>query len=181
MKESPEAIARAKRDRIAVRVLLWSFLPFVIGYFIIDGIGLLPAAVSVRIRNDNRSRAALTVKANDIDPDTVLGIPIGDTRFRLNYANGHAIVTRPLFGVEEWIIPAHFTYQGIHFTVTALDTFAVLNATHAHTISLPPTIEHLNGAPELAGDPLNCLILRRADGSETRFTFPRPETAPPIE
>jgi hypothetical protein len=181
MKASPEAIARAKRDRMAVRLLLWAFLPLVVLYFIVDGIGLLPAVVSVRIRAERRGRAELTVRTNNIDPDTVLGIPIGDTRFRLNYTNGHAIVTRPLFGVEEWIVPAHFTYQGMNFTVTALDTFAVLNATHAHTISLPPTIEHLNGAPELAGEALKCLILRREDGSETRFTFPRPESAPPIE
>ncbi|MBQ9693171.1 MAG: hypothetical protein IJV69_00225, partial [Kiritimatiellae bacterium] len=120
MRESPESIARAKRDRLALRLLLWSFIPLLIGYFIADGCGLLPVAVSVRIRNERRGRQELCFAKDNIDPDTVLGIAIGDTRFRLNYTNGHAIVTRPVFGVEEWIIPAHFTYQGIPFTVTAL-------------------------------------------------------------
>lgn len=181
MRESPESIARAKRDRLALRLLLWSFIPLLIGYFIADGCGLLPVAVSVRIRNERRGRQELCFAKDNIDPDTVLGIAIGDTRFRLNYTNGHAIVTRPVFGVEEWIIPAHFTYQGIPFTVTALDAFAILNAPHAHTISLPPTLEYFNGAPELAGEVLKHLIVRRADGSEDHFDYPRPEAAPPIE
>ncbi len=181
MIDDPETLKRERRDRLVTRCFLWLLLPFTAAYFVADGMGFLPAAVSVRIRSERKSRADLFVKGDDSDPDTVLGIAIGDTRFRLNYTNAHAIVTRPLHGVEEWVIPSHFTYQGITFTVTALDSFALLHATQAHTISLPPTLLHLNDAPSLANDVLKHLYLRRPNGEITHYTYPRSENAPPIE
>ena len=177
MNLSPEELAREKRDRLFRRLLLWSLIPLALGYLIADGVGLLPAEISVRIRNNNRNAVDPDYLGEGADPNMVLGIAIGDTRFRLNYGNGHAVVTRPVFGVEEWIIPAHFDYQGTHFTVVALDPFAFLYATHAHTISLPPTLEHDNGAPELNAACLRHLYLRKQDGSAQHITYPRaPET-----
>jgi hypothetical protein len=181
MKIDHEAIARAKRHRIFKRFVLWSLLPLIVLYLIADGVGVIPHAVSVRLRNQQRVQRDLRTKGLELDPNTILGIAIGDTRFRLNYTNGHAIVTRPIFGVEEWIIPAHFEYQGTRFTVTALDPFAFLHATTAHTISVPSTIEYFNGAPDLANDCLRHLYYRREDGSQDYVAYPRPATTDSIE
>lgn len=179
MNREQQELARAKRDRVALRLLLWSLLPFAILYFVADYAELLPAQVSVRIRNENRNYVDPDYLGEGADPDMVLGIAIGDTRFRLNYGNGHAIVTRPVFGVEEWIIPAHFDYRGTHFTVVALDPFALLYATHAHTISLPHTLQHDNGAPELNAECLKHLYFRNADGtSRYRAYAGEPVTTP---
>lgn len=181
MKETPEILNRARRDRFMVRLFAWLLVPVIALYIIIDCAGLVPATVSVRIRSEHKSRTELAVEVDDTDPDTVLGVAIGDTRFRLNYVNGHAIVTRPIHGVEEWIIPSHFDYQGTHFTVTALEAFALLHATHARVISLPPTLNYLNGAAELSNETLQHLYWRHADGSEEHFAYPRPTDASPLK
>ena len=172
MKENPAEIARAKRDLIAKRLILWSILPFALAYLVADSLELLPAAISVRIRNEHRNRVTSEYIGQGLDPDLVLGVAIGDTRFRLNHGNGHAIVTRPVTGVRDWLIPAHFTYQGTNFTVVALDPFAMLYATEARTISLPHTLIYDNGAPELANKCLEQLTWRTADGADRLISLP---------
>lgn len=172
MKLNPDEIARAKRDRFFRRVLCWSLIPLLVLYFIADGCGFVPAVVSVRIRNDRRNYIDPAQFGKGADPDRVLGIPIGDTRFRLNHGNGHAIVTRPIKGVQTWLIPAHFDYLGTHFTVVALDPFAFLYATEAETISLPHTLMYDNGAPQLANPCLKQLLLRKSDGSTQEIPLP---------
>jgi hypothetical protein len=172
MKENSFEIARAKRDKWVARILLWSLIPFTIAYFVADGLAWLPAPISVRIRNDRRNAVDPDYIGDGLDPDLVLGIAIGDTRFRLNYGNGHAIVTRPIMGVTDWVIPAHFTHQGTAFTVVALDPFAMLYATNARAISLPHTLIYDNDAPALANACLERLILRAADGTERLVPLP---------
>jgi hypothetical protein len=151
---------------------LWSLLPLAILYFVADGLAWIPAPISVRIRNDRRNYVNPDYLGEGLDPDLVLGVAIGDTRFRLNYGNGHAIVTRPVMGVTEWIIPAHFTYRDTAFTVVALDPFALLYATEAHTISLPHTLIYDNGAPELANTCLKRLTWRTAEGDTREIPLP---------
>ncbi|MEG1553038.1 MAG: hypothetical protein RR982_06840 [Kiritimatiellia bacterium] len=133
------------------RWVLWSSLSVLgvalLSYFILDFLGALPMRYSMR--DYARRRAHPPTQLAEFDPDLVLGIPIGDTRFRLNWHNHHAIVMRPLMKVEEWVIPESFVYQGTTFTVTALDTFALLNAPTVRYVSLPPSIVYMNDAQTL--------------------------------
>ena len=105
----------------------------------------------------------------EFDPDLCLGIAVGDTRYRFNYETRHAIVTRPLFGVRHWVVPDEVRYEGDVFTVTALDPFALLNATGVETVSLPPTLRHTNGAEALACRELRTLTLRLPGGGTRAF------------
>ena len=100
------------------------------------------------------------------DPELALGTLVGDTRFRLNYATGRAIVMRPLHGVEEWIVPESFVHNGQRFRVVALDSFALLNAPTVTTVSFPASLEFTNYAARFCSDRLTQLVHRQPDGSE---------------
>lgn len=172
-RENPYA-EHERRDRAFCRALLGGFGGLLVAYLCADAAGVLPAAVSVRAATQRRNRVEISDRYEEYDPDLVLGIAVGDTRFRLNYAKCRAIVTRPVFGVTEWIIPSSFELQGRVFTVTALDPFAFLNAQGVHTISLPPTLRYTNQAERFSPETLRQVKLRRADGSETTLTPPLP-------
>lgn len=182
LRESPYA-AHERRDRLVRRLLLGGLGVVLVCYFFADAAELLPEAVSVRTRTLRRNRVEIPERYEEYDPDLVLGIAVGDTRFRLNYGKCRAVVTRPIHGVTEWIIPSTFELQGRVFTVTALDAFALLNAQGVHTVSLPPTLRYTNEAETCPAETLRTLILRQADGSERRLTppFPSPLLPEPKE
>ncbi len=166
--------AHERRDRI-VRRCVWGTLALLLGiYFCADTLYLLPEAVSIRAHTGNRNRIHIPDRYEEFDPDLVLGIAIGDTRFRLNHAHGRAIVTRPIFGVTHWVIPSTFDYQGRTFTVTALDPFALLNAQGVRTLSLPPTLRHTNEAENFPAETLETITLRLPDGAERILSPPFP-------
>ncbi len=172
-REDPYA-AHERRDRIVRRLLLGGLGGLLAAYLGADAAEMLPEALSVRAASRRRRHVEISGRYEDYDPDLMLGIAVGDTRFRLNYAKCHAIVTRPVFGVTEWVIPASFELQGRIFTVTALDPFALLNAQGVRTVSLPPTVRHTNQAERFPPDALERMILRQADGSERVLTPPFP-------
>lgn len=166
--------ARERRDRAVRRLLLGGLGVLLAGYLCADAAGVLPGAVSVRAHTRRRTRIDLPDRYEEYDPDLALGIAVGDTRFRLNHAKGRAIVTRPVFGVADWVIPSAFEWQGRTFTVTALDPFALLNAQGVRAVSLPPTLRHTNQAERFPPESLRRLTLRRADGAERVFAPPFP-------
>lgn len=168
-----EEAARARRDRWALRLFLGACALLLGAYAVADAHGIVPRELSVRWRTQQRGRLNLDGRYTEFDPDLCLGIAIGDTRYRFNYASYHAIVTRPLFGVRRWVIPEEVRYEGDVFTVTALDPFALLNAPDAETVSLPPTLRHTNGAEALAGKTLRTLTLRLPDGTARDFPSAR--------
>lgn len=161
--------ARARRDRIALRLFLGGAAALLGAYFVADAAQLLPHAISVRWRSAHRGVLDLDGRYQEFDPDLCLGIAVGDTRYRFNYETRHAIVTRPLFGVRHWVVPDEVRYEGDVFTVTALDPFALLNATGVETVSLPPTLRHTNGAEALACRELRTLTLRLPGGGTRAF------------
>lgn len=168
---SPGERARARRDRIACWVLGGGSLAVFLAYFVADLAGMVPRELSVTWRSGLRGSSALSGRYEELDPDLFLGVAIGDSRYRLNYATGHAIVTRPRFGIADWVVPERVTYQGQTFTVTALDSFALLYAIGVRTISLPPTLRYTNGAEGMVCAELRTLAVRLPDGSER--VFPR--------
>ena len=161
------------RDRLFLRGLV-AVLAAALGlYLVCDLAGWVPARLSVQQRSRRRAfPTPIGERYESFDPDLCLGIAIGSTRYRLNYPLGHAIVTRPLFGVRDWEIPERFNHEGQSFEVTALDPFALLNAHDVRSVSLPPTMRWLNGAVALAGEALEEIRLRRRDGTEERFEPP---------
>lgn len=162
-----------RRDRV-MRWLLFGVLGGLLAvYFCADVAGWVPPVYSVRERSRKLFLpSAIGERYDNFDPDLCLGVAIGETRYRLNYANGHAIVTRPLFGVTEWEIPERFTFQGQDFTVTALDPFALLNAVGVRTLSLPATLNWLNGATALATKDLQTITLRQEAQAPRTFYPP---------
>ena len=113
-----EEAARARRDRWALRLFLGACALLLGAYAVADAHGIVPRELSVRWRTQQRGRLNLDGRYTEFDPDLCLGIAIGDTRYRFNYASYHAIVTRPLFGVRRWVIPEEVRYEGDVFTVT---------------------------------------------------------------
>ncbi len=164
-----EAEARARRDKIA----LWAFLAgtaaLAAGYVAADFAGVVPRELSVRWRSGMRFDNVWQGRFDDLDPARFLGIPIGETRYRLNFAEHVAIVTRPLSGVREWRIPERVEYGGESFEVTALDSFAFLNAAGVTHISLPPTLRYVNGAEQGINAELETLELRLPGGGAAPF------------
>lgn len=167
--EPAEDRARARRDRIARWLFLGCAAVLLGAYACADAAGVLPRELSVRWRSAHRGELDLDRRYAEFDPDLCLGIAVGDTRYRFNYATYHAIVTRPLFGVRHWVVPEEVRFEGDVFTVTALDPFALLNATGVETVSLPPTLRHTNGAEALACRELRTLTLRLPGGGARVF------------
>lgn len=180
--ENPYA-EHERRDRLMRRLLLGGLGALFMCYLIADAAELLPEAVSVRIHTRRRNHIEIPERYEEYDPDLVLGIAVGDTRFRLNYGKCHAIVTRPIHGVTEWVIPSRFELQGRVFTVTALDAFALLNAQGVRTVSLPPTLRYTNEAENCPAETIRALTLRLADGTERTLVppFPSPLILEPKE
>ncbi len=177
---------RARRDRL-LGIALFGGLAVLLGcYWVADAVALVPEKFSVRyrrlLRRETRSTSAelalksggvlLDTRYEDYDPDLMLGVAIGDTRFRLNHAKHRALVTRPIFGIKDWVIPAQVQYQGATYTVTALDTFALLNASGVETLSLPASLEHINQADAFPPASLRVVTHRQADGSVRTYTAP---------
>lgn len=161
------------RDRFFLRGLLACLGGGILLYVACDLAGWVPERLSVQQRSRRRAfPTPIGERYENFDPNLCLGIAIGSTRYRLNYPLGHAIVTRPLFGVSEWEIPERFNHDGQSFEVTALDPFALLNAHGVRSVTLPPTMRWLNGAVALADDSLEQIVLRRRDGTEERFEAP---------
>ena len=156
--------AQARRDRWMRWIFGSCIIIFLGGYFSADVIGWLPERISVRKRSLRHSASNIGERYDTFDPDLCLGIAIGNTRYRLNYATSHAIVTIPLFGVRVWDIPEFFEFQGQRFVVTALDPFAFLNAGGVEQITLPFTLQWLNQAHTLTCPELKQLNIRQADG-----------------
>lgn len=184
-----EDAARIRRDRWMKR-LAWVFLGGGLSlYLVCDWAGVVPAAWSVTRRSEYAWREAPTEiggRYDSFDPDLCLGVAIGDTRYRLNYANHRAVVTRPLFGITEWVVPATFTFQGEAWVVAALDPFALLNAHGVRRVTLPTDLLWTNGALALADGTIQEIVLRAPDGREETFRRPftgldeRFQAAPPV-
>lgn len=168
----------ARRDRL----FRWTFLGtgglLLALYLGGDALGLLPEAYSVRAHARRRANPTpISEQYENFDPNLCLGIAIGSTRYRLNFALDHAIVTRPLFGVEEWVIPERFNYDGHTFLVTALDPFALLNAQGVRSVTLPASVRWFNGAFALAEETLARATLLQPDGRAQTFLPPFAELA----
>lgn len=163
---------RARRDRLARRLFFGGSILFFGTYFLADAFGLLPDRYSFRYHAARVGRVSISDRYETFDPDLALGVAIGDTRYRFNYATHHAIVTRPLFGVENWVIPETVVYRDETFVVAALDTFAFLNATTVTRVELPKTLTYLNNSAQFAGEKITEILLHRPDGSSTRFLPP---------
>lgn len=163
---------RAKRDRLARRIFFGGSLLIFGTYFLADAFGLLPDRYSFRYHTARVGRVSISDRYENFDPDLALGVAIGDTRYRFNYATHHAIVTRPLFGVENWVIPETVVYRDETYTVTAFDTFAFLNATTVTRVELPKTLVYLNDSAQFAGKRIKEVILHHADGTSKRFLPP---------
>lgn len=161
---------RARRDRIALRLFLGTLVLVLSVYFTADALGWIPARCSFRAYR-GRGDGSISERYETFDPDLTLGIAIGETRYRFNYVTHHAIVTRPLFGVTRWRIPETVVYDGETFTVTALDTFAFLNATTVTSAELPATLQYLNNSAQFAGERMAAITLHRPDGTSDTF-FP---------
>lgn len=182
LRESPYE-ARERLDRLVWRWWVGGLGMLLTCYLLADAAEALPEAISVRAHTRRRNHIEIPERYEEYDPDLVLGIAVGDTRFRLNYGKCHAIVTRPIHGVTEWVIPSRFELQGRVFTVTALDAFALLNAQGVRTVSLPPTLRYTNEAENCPAETIRALTLRMADGTERTFEppFPSPLLPEPKE
>lgn len=163
----------AKRDRWARRIG-WSLFGVALGsYLLCDSLGAVPEAWSVRLRSARRANPQpIDLGWGAYDPDLVLGVAIGDTRYRFNYAKSFAVVMRPLFGVTDWVVPEEVIYLGQRFRVTALDPFALMNATTVEQARFPRSLRWLNGAPALATQRLKRLVLEGRSGEEQVFLPP---------
>ncbi len=144
--------AQSRRDRLFRRIVLCAALLFTVPYALLDSFGVLPEAVSARHHINRRRNNNVSNTYRSYDPNLILGIAIGDTRYRFNYAEHFALVTRPLFGVEVWRIPETVEYEGETYTVTSLDTFALLHAITVRKVELPTTLRYFNGAPSIANE-----------------------------
>lgn len=162
---------RARRDRIALRLFLGGMFVVLGMYFTADALGWIPARYSFRAYR-GRGDGSISGRYETFDPDLTLGIAVGETRYRFNYVTGHAIVTRPLFGVRQWRIPETVVYEGERFTVTALDTFAFLHATTVTSAELPATLQYLNNSAQFADERLTSITLHRPDGTAAVYTPP---------
>lgn len=176
MMELPaEDAARIRRDCWMKR-LAWFFLGGGLTlYLVCDWAGVVPAAWSVMRRSAYDWREAPTEiggRYDNFDPDLCLGVAIGETRYRLNYANHHAVVTRPLFGITDWEVPATFDFQGYTWLVSALDPFALLNAHGVRRVTLPTGLLWTNGALALADETIQEIVLRSPEGGEKTFRRP---------
>ncbi len=141
------------RDRVFIRGLLLGLLALVMLYTLLDFCGWLPEAVSVAWHTKarrHRSTDSSYGYGHEYDPNLVLGVAIGDTRYRFNHAERFALVMRPLFGVTHWRIPETVDYEGTTYTVTSLDTFALLHALTVQEVYLPKTLRYFNQAPAIA-------------------------------
>ena len=159
-----------RRDRLFLRWFMGALLAFLAAYAAADALAFIPSRFSVRHYAKKASRFHLPDVYDDYDPDLVLGIAIGDTRYRFNYATRHAIVTRPLFGVTDWVVPETVELRGERFDVTALDTFALLHAEGVQTLSLPPSLHYTNAAENFPPKSLRTLAMRQPDGSERVYS-----------
>ena len=162
--------ARARRDKIARWVFGVCAVLLFGGYVVADFSGVLPREVSVRWRSGLRFKTPddLT-RYKNFDPDLVLGIAIGDTRYWLNHARHHAIVTRPCFWVTDWFVPERVEYEGETYAVTALHPAALLYAEGVTRVSLPPSLLYTNRAEEFVNTELDSLELRLSDGTVRAF------------
>ncbi len=150
-----------ERDKIFLWALLLSIGSVVFAYSVMDFLGWIPPRYSVTAYT-RAKRTPRILPGDPGDPDLVLGVLIGDTRFRLNWGAHWAMVTRPgSHMLETWIIPERFEYKGETFVVTALDSFALLNAPSVKFVSLPRTLEYMNEADTLA--PKHMVIEKRKE------------------
>lgn len=151
-------MTEAGRDRGMLFGVLGLLICGSLAYALADARGWVPERFSVR---HYRASGVPVIRPGEPgDPDLVLGVPVGDTRFRLDWRHHEAMVMRPVDrDLEEWIIPSRFVYRGETFTVNALHSFALLYAPAVRRVSLPPTLEYLNEADTLA--PEGAVIERR--------------------
>ncbi len=151
--------AQTRRDRCFRRIVLCVAALLIIPYFILDTVGVLPEVISAKHHIRRRQASGTAEVYRSYDPDLILGVAIGDTRYRFNHAEHFALVTRPLFGVEHWRVPETVEYEGATYTVTSLDTFALLYATTVRTVELPLTLRYFNGAPAIASETVETIAV----------------------
>ena len=162
--------ARKRRDKIARWLFGVCAVVLLGGYVVADFAGVVPKEVSVRWRSglhfDSPEDAS---RYKNFDPDLVLGIAIGDTRYWINHPKRIAIVTRPCFWVTDWTIPERVEHEGFTYTVAALHPAALLYAEGVTRVSLPSTLLYTNRAEEFVNPELQTLELRLPDGSTKTF------------
>lgn len=154
-------MTRRGRDRMMLFGALGLLLLGSVAYTVADAYGWIPDRLSARYYSARRG-APVIRPGEPGDPDLVLGVPVGDARFRLNWRDHTAMVMRPVDqGLEDWVIPSRFVYRDETFTVIALHSFALLYAPKVRRVSLPPTLEWLNEADTMA--PQGTVIERRGE------------------
>ncbi len=163
--------ASSRRDRLVGRILVVGFLVAVVGYAVLDAYGVWPDRFSVRWHTKHRKEAKIPKDVMLYDPNLVLGVAIGDTRYRFNHAEHFALITRPLFGVKEWVIPESVEYLDATYTVTALDSFALLHATTVKTVRLPKSLLFFNDATDIASESIETITVALPQGGE--YSRPR--------
>lgn len=162
--------ARDRRDKIARWLFGACAILLLGGYVVADFSGIIPREVSVRWRSGLRFQTPDdATRYKNFDPDLVLGIAIGDTRYWLNHPKRIAIVTRPCFWVTDWSIPERVEHEGTTYTVAALHPAALLYAEEVTRVSLPSTLLYTNRAEEFVNPELQTLELRLPDGSVETF------------
>ncbi len=160
-------MTREQRDKLFTRILLCGLIGALALYALCDVVQIVPAPISVREQTQKRWRMAWKRleeyrPGDEVDPDLVLGVLIGDTRFRLNWGEHWAMVMRPGdHTLETWVIPERFTYKGEIFLVNSVHSFALLNAPAVKFLSLPRTIVEMNEAETLA--PSTMIIEHRTE------------------
>ncbi len=164
MTESATGVSR--RDRWVWRSLLALFVGAVLGYGVLDAYGLLPDRFSVKWHSQQRKKPRVPKEVRLYDPNLVLGVAIGDTRYRFNHEECFALITRPLFGVEHWVIPESVEYLGSTYTVTALDSFALLHAITVKSVRLPKSLLFFNNATEIASESIETIAVALPQGGE---------------
>ncbi len=166
--------ARTRRDRLLWRVVLLVFLVGIIGYGTLDAFGCWPDRFSLRWRAQHRTTPKVPKEVLLYDPNLVLGVAIGDTRYRFNHAEHFALITRPIFGVTDWVIPESVEYLDATYTVTALDSFALLHATTVKTVRLPESLLFFNDATDIASESIETISVALPQGgayTRSRETF----------
>ncbi len=161
------------RDRVFLITIVVVFLTAAAGYVVLDLCGWLPDRFSAMWHSRQRREPKVPDTVLLYDPNLVLGVAIGDTRYRFNYKEHFALIMRPLFGVEDWVIPDHVEYLGETYTVTALDSFALLHATTVKTVRLPKSLLFFNEATDIASDTIETISVELPQGG----TYTRPRTA----
>ena len=174
--------AHDRRDQKVIRYGLLTLIVLLGTYFFFAYMGWLPTAITPFYREITtatdgiENKALRPPEAQGVDRDPYLGIPFKGARFRIDFENGTAIVTRPdkydpaYEGRTSWIIPETLIYEGQPYTVVALMANTLYEADGMLSVTLPATIRYFNGAQDFLPESIETIILQRTNGAPLTFT-----------